>query len=97
MHVAYFPLVNVVCLDSGHLLHDFLQVTEVNNIDLGRGGDLLFISTFSLLRRGFDEDCSKDLPLQKGFGLWEKEHQEDRKGAGQMISNFGQGSMEGLT
>ena len=44
------PQVNVVCLDSGDVLHDFFRVTEINNIDLGggggKGGHLLFRSTF---------------------------------------------------
>ena len=44
-----FPQVNVVCLDSGDVLHDFFRVTEINNIDLGgKGGHLLFRSTFFL-------------------------------------------------
>ena len=41
------PQVNVVCLDSGDVLHDFFRVREINNIDLGgKGGHLLFRSTF---------------------------------------------------
>ena len=41
------PHVNVACLDSRDLLHDFFRVTEINNIDLGgKGGRLLFRSTF---------------------------------------------------
>ena len=41
------PQVNVVCLDSGDVLHDFFRVTEINNIDLGgKGGHWLFRSTF---------------------------------------------------
>ena len=43
------PQVNVVCLDSGGVLHDFFRVREINNIDLGgKGGHLLFRSTFFL-------------------------------------------------
>ena len=42
-----FPQVNVVCLDSGEVLHDFFRVTAVNSIDLGSIGEpLLFRSTF---------------------------------------------------
>ena len=42
------PQVNVVCLDLGEVLHDFFQVTEINNIDLevNGWGHLLFRSTF---------------------------------------------------
>ena len=53
------PQVNVVCLDSGDVLHDFFRVTEINDIVLGgKGGHLLFRSTFfPFCDKGFGEDC----------------------------------------
>ena len=55
-----FLQVNVVCLESGHLLRDIFQVREIeiSNIDLGEMGstessDILLL----FCDKGFGEDC----------------------------------------
>ena len=53
------PQVNVVFLDSRHLLQDMFQVREIINIDLGgeRGVFILYVYVFLFCDKGFGEDC----------------------------------------
>ena len=55
-----FPQVNVVCLDSGDLLHDFFHVIEINNIEfeLKGGACACQIYLFPFCDMCFREDYS---------------------------------------